>query len=186
MNDSNERALWEKQKGESKQAYQAFQAYLKSAKRTIPAVGAELGKSDNLLYGWCKKWNWDKRADAFDKNVMDEARKQLIQDQKDMLLRHIKISKTLQAAALGSIEPYLKKEGNPNPLLMKPSEAKEMLRLATELERACLFDLDANSNPTGHNAAITEEEEKREKEAGMGIADAIISAYQFRKAGTDK
>jgi hypothetical protein len=57
---------WDRQKGESKQAYEAFRLYLDSALRGRPSIrktAERLDKSRQLLEGWSKKWSWVKRVD---------------------------------------------------------------------------------------------------------------------------
>ena len=49
---------WERQTGESYQAFAAFQTYLTTAERSYPKVARALQKSTTLIKRWAKKYRW--------------------------------------------------------------------------------------------------------------------------------
>lgn len=60
--------LWEKQKGESKKAFDAFVLYRDGGKhRSYAAVASELGKSKTLIERWGRTWHWVVRVAAYDR-----------------------------------------------------------------------------------------------------------------------
>ena len=62
-NITNGSKPWERQKGESAQAYEAFSLYRdKGVGRTVSAVVNELKKSRSLLDRWKDRWSWDDRV----------------------------------------------------------------------------------------------------------------------------
>ena len=86
---------WERQKGESEKAYEAFAAYRD--------MGEKLGKSDTLIRRWKVRWNWQERVRAYDNELEREARKKVVADRKAMTERHIGIAMQLQKKALEAL-----------------------------------------------------------------------------------
>lgn len=71
--------LWEKQSGESSQAFETFCIYRDlGSKRSVSAVYTELSKSRQLISRWKQKFDWDKRAAAYDNAIESEARKEAV------------------------------------------------------------------------------------------------------------
>ena len=67
---------WERQKGESAQAFAAFLAYLQmGADRSLSAVGQRLGKSKALMERWSSANGWVERCRAWDNYLQREAKK---------------------------------------------------------------------------------------------------------------
>lgn len=77
--------LWERQKGESKQAYQAFEVYRDQEKRSYAAVGRTLGKSKTQIEKWGARWHWVVRVAGWDRELERDK---------------IKAAKTIRTAAL--------------------------------------------------------------------------------------
>lgn len=121
--------LWEKQSGESNQAFEAFCIYRDlGSKRSVSAVYTELSKSRQLISRWKQKFDWDKRAAAYDNAIENEARKEAVRSLKDMLERHIDISIQLQKKALEALARIKSEE-------LSPRDIREFIKLAAELER---------------------------------------------------
>ena len=58
---------WERQKGESRQAFAAFCVYRDlGATRTAMGVQQQCNKSASLITKWSAKWRWVERAAAYD------------------------------------------------------------------------------------------------------------------------
>ena len=50
---------WERQKGETPQAFEAFSIYRDmGSSRSTAKVGRKLGKSKNLMDRWSSRWEW--------------------------------------------------------------------------------------------------------------------------------
>jgi hypothetical protein len=60
---------WDRQKGESRQAFEAFSVYvgLGPIDRSLAATGRELGKSTTLMSRWSARWGWVERAEEWDR-----------------------------------------------------------------------------------------------------------------------
>lgn len=68
MTKKKESHPWDRMKGESRQAYQAFRVYLRLGplNRSLAATGRELGKSTTLMSRWSARWSWVERTEAHD------------------------------------------------------------------------------------------------------------------------
>ena len=154
---------WERQKGESEKAYEAFCAYRDMGeKRTIVAVAESLHKSGSLLRRWKDRWDWKERVRAYDNDLEKEARAKAVKERKDMTDRHIQIAMNLQKKALAALNELPVEE-------MTPKDIREYIKLATDLERL--------------NRTL-EADQSKEENANSSLADTIIAAYQKRR-GTD-
>lgn len=151
---------WERQKGESEKAFEAFAIYRDMGeKRTLTAVAEKLQKSGSLIRRWKDRWDWVERVRAYDNGLEKEARAKAVKDRKDMTDRHIKIAMQLQKKALEALTG-LEAE------VMSPKDIKEFIKMATDLERL--------------NRTI-EEENSKGGGTSTSLADAVIAAYQKRK-----
>lgn len=152
---------WERQKGESAQAFEAFSAYLEmGADRSIRAVGQKLDKSRTQIGKWSKAWDWQERVRAYDNELEKEARKKAIASRKDMVDRHINIAMQLQKKALQALKELSVED-------MTPKDIKEYIKMATDLERL--------------NRTLEEESAAAKDDGPAQLADTIIAAYQKRK-----
>ncbi len=152
---------WERQKGESAQAYEAFSTYLNmGAERSTRAVARELGKSASLIQRWSREKEWQERVRAYENDLEREARKKAIADRKAMTERHIGIAMQLQKKALEALGSLSVED-------MTPKDIKEYIKMATDLERL--------------NRTLEEESTKAKEDGPTQLAETIISAYQRRK-----
>lgn len=120
---------WERQKGESEKAFEAFSIYRDlGEKRTIVAVCKRLEKSRTLIDRWKDRWEWQERVRAYDNDLEREARAKAIKDRKDMTARHIGIAMQLQKKALEALQGLSVED-------MSPKDIKEYIKMATDLER---------------------------------------------------
>lgn len=151
---------WERQHGESTQAYEAFVAYRDmETKRSLRAVGQQLGKSKTLIERWNKAWNWQERVRAYENELDKMFREKAIKERKKMIVRHIDIAMQLQRAALTALKDL-------NVEKMSVEEIRQYLKMATDLER--LSRTDEENNKTESNSSNT-------------LADTILTAWQKRK-----
>ena len=120
---------WERQKGESEKAYEAFKLYRDMGEeRTISAVGKRLAKSRNLIDRWKERWHWKERVRAYDNELEKQAKAKAVKDYKAMTQRHVQIAMQFQKKALEALNHL---EVND----MKPKDIKEFIKMATDLER---------------------------------------------------
>lgn len=100
-----EKSLWERQKNESTKAYEAFLIFRDlGAGRTFIAVSEKLRKSDGLIRRWAKKYFWQARADAWDKEISEQAVKKASEEYAKMLEMQINLGRMLQAKAAKAIQ----------------------------------------------------------------------------------
>lgn len=156
---------WERQKGESAQAFEAFVTYRDmGTERSITKVVQELNKTRALIGRWSSQWEWKERVRAYDNELEKEARKKAVADRKAMTERHIGIAMQLQKKALEALSTLSVED-------MSPKDVKEYIKMATDLERL--------------NRTLEEESGRNGNEAASSLADSIISAYQKRKGEDD-
>ena len=153
--------LWERQKGESAQAYEAFSIYLgMGAERSLSAVAKQLSKSLPLIKRWSREKEWQERIRAYDNDVEKQARRKAVASRKDMVDRHIGIAMQLQKKALQALKDLSVED-------MTPKDIKEYIKMATDLERL--------------NRTLEEESAAAKDDGPTQLADTIIAAYQKRK-----
>lgn len=152
---------WERQKGESGKAYEAFAAYRDMGpERSITKVSQSLNKTRALIGRWSSQWNWTERARAYDNELEKEARAKAVKDRKAMTDRHIGIAMQLQKKALEALGSLSVED-------MSPKDIKEYIKMATDLERL--------------NRTLEEESSKGGDNAPTQLADTIISVYKKRE-----
>ncbi|MCM1530109.1 MAG: hypothetical protein NC093_08965 [Alistipes sp.] len=157
---------WERQKGESEKAYEAFANYRDMGEnRTDVAVANKLRKSCTLIRRWKKLWDWAERVRAYDNWLEKSARQKIVKNRQDMIDRHIRIAKDLQGKALSALQ-------NADLDEMSFKDIREVLKMATELERITQGMAEVESTP-------------KEQESRTSFADIITSAYQKRKNSDD-
>ena len=135
---------WERQKGETEQAFEAFVIYRDlGLKRSNHEVCQRLSKSRQLISRWKSRYEWDERVRAYDNEMERQAHAEAVKNLKDMTKRHTKIAVQMQKEALGALEEH-----------MTPRDIKEYIKIATELERL-------NRSVSASDNAIDEEEQTR-------------------------
>lgn len=120
---------WERQKGESSQAFEAFSLYLEMGEeRSQQAVGKKLSKSRTLISRWSSQWNWVERVRAYTNEMKrleyEEAQKGI----KEMRKRQIQTAMLMQKKALKALDKMKIED-------MSPKDIREYIKTATELER---------------------------------------------------
>ncbi len=152
---------WERQKGESVQAFEAFVIYRNMGQeRSLKAVAQQLSKSLPLIKRWSREKEWQERVRAYDNDLDSKARKKAIADRKAMTDRHINIAMQLQKKALEALGKLSVDE-------MSPKDIKEYIKMATDLERL--------------NRTLEEQSAASSGEAASSLAEAIMAAYKKRK-----
>lgn len=122
-------AFWEKQKGESAQAFEAFKTYRDmGAARSNAKVGRQLGKSKQLMDQWSKRWMWVARAEAYDMEQDRIERAELAEYRRQMHKRHRQLASTVQSRL---IEFLTSIDGTE----MTYAQVASLLSASTQLER---------------------------------------------------
>lgn len=133
---------WERQKGESAQAYEAFVTYRDMGPdRSLRAVGQKLGKSRQLIERWSSAWNWPERVRAYE-NYLDEAEHKKNRElRKKKKAQNLGISSNLKAKAIEA-------------LLMLPAEALTPKDIALFLDKAISIEKDSLEDDSSPSADI--------------------------------
>lgn len=156
---------WERQKGESAQAFEAFSLYLEmGADRSLRAVSHECNKSISLIRRWSSAYNWVERCRAWDNHLQHEAKKAAVTEVRNMTKRHVKMAQQIQNAAMLA----LKEMGSD---MVNPKNFAAIVKLATELER---------QNLEAEVAAVSEDISSTQADGPSTLAEAINEAWQKR------
>lgn len=153
---------WERQPNESDKAFEAFVCYRDmGADRSINAVAQKLSKSRTLIAKWSSQWGWVDRAAAYDNDLERQAHREKKKLVSDTRKRQLQIAMQLEKKALEALNMLKPEE-------MSSRDIKEMLRLATDIERKLLFD---------------DEQATETEQARTTFAESIMSAYEKRMGG---
>ena len=99
---------WERQPGESEEAYEAFTDYYKNPKRSQKKTAKAVGKSEALIYRWSVRWHWSERAREYDNALVREDYLATIDEIRKMNRKQAVIGVLLQTkgvAALQKLKP---------------------------------------------------------------------------------
>lgn len=166
---------WERQQGESSQAYEAFQKYRDmGGKRTQTAVAKELGKSVTLINRWAAKYGWKSRALSYDNYLEKEALREATKQARSMRARHIKLAMFLQKMAADKLEKIKIDE-------IDIKDIRLLLKDGIEIERMSR----AEETAAARDAVTTAEAGETTGNTGT-LADAIMGAYSRRRGSSDE
>ena len=160
---------WERQKGESAQAFEAFDIYLKQGKnRSLRRVAQELGKSNTLITRWSSKYQWQERLRLYTNEIKKNEFAEEQRLAKQMRKRQLAIAELMQRKGLAAL-----KKIDEDTIF-----AKDVIRLITEgmrLETEIRNDsINQSANELGVNGG------------SESVAETIISAYQKRTEEGDE
>jgi len=166
MSKRSDTSPWERQKGESAKAFEAFTIYLEMGdERGIRAVAQRLDKSRTLIGRWSATYRWVERAAAYDADVQRRVHAAAVKKKKKMAERHISIALKLQEKALAALDKMEPEEIDPKNLIA-------MLREATKLERENRTEIVQESDP-----------HKDDVGSASTLADVISEAWERRRSG---
>jgi hypothetical protein len=133
---SGSSVLWEQQSKESSRAFGAFCAYRDLGPRRSLRAAAEAfygrisAALERQLDKWSRAFGWVERAGAWDRHLDAEARKAQEESRREMVERHVKEARALQAKALERLRALCPEELGPTDLLRYIVEAAKLERLA--------------------------------------------------------
>jgi hypothetical protein len=191
---------WERQKGESGKAYEAFCVFrdIKPTDRTIVKVSDTISKSLPMLYKWKTVWQWDKRVLQFDAFMQQNAMMDYQRKIREMNNRHIKIAYGFQVKVAQALEQtdVAKLADNPAEMLRWFQVASDLERKAmnqpTEIIRQEQLNVNVNMPQNESECATLTERENRLariisalKEVGAIEEQGIVIEGSLRDVGTE-
>jgi hypothetical protein len=129
-------APWEQQPGESTRAFGAFCVYrdlgpMRSLRAAAVAFyGRETRSVERQFDTWSSAFRWVERAGAWDRHLDAAARLAQVEARREMVERHVKEARVLQAKALERLRSICPEELGPSDLLRFIVEAAKLERLA--------------------------------------------------------
>lgn len=131
---------WERQPGETSEAYQAFKLYRDmGVKRSNAKVAKECGKNVSLISRWSSRWHWVRRIEMYDIEQDRLYQAELGERRKEMATRHAKQATMLQTIAIRALkakfgENFEKLDANS----LKSGEVLRWFIDAAKMERTAL------------------------------------------------
>lgn len=120
---------WERQGGESVQAFEAFAVYRDlGSGRSVTKVARELDKSRALVGRWSRQFAWVLRAAAYDREQDRLFLAEQAQARKEIARRHAKLAQAVQSKAVARLQAL-------DPRELSPGELLRYIQVATEIER---------------------------------------------------
>jgi hypothetical protein len=161
---------------ESPPAHEAFRAYAEmGATRSTVRVAHEVGKSTRLIEGWCSRYRWVERAQAFDTYLAQHASDAYASVAEEMAARHAREAMALQEQALAKLRAL-------DPSTLTPREATRLYEMAVQVERL------ARGEPTQHTrsdvSAQMRQQTPQEELSGFqdSLADVLCRSPEAREA----
>lgn len=130
---------WERLENEGTKPYEAFAIYRDMGReRGIRKVAAELGKSETLISRWSGKFDWVKRAAAWDDEqdriAREIAQKEQAEEIRKMRKRHSELAKKMMDKAEEALAAI--PQGD-----IKAADISRMVDVASKLERISRGDV---------------------------------------------
>ncbi len=134
----DDRAPWERLKNESSKAYEAFCVYRdQGINRSITNTSQELNKNRTTIGEWSSKFEWVKRAAAWDDEqdriAREIAQKEQAEEIKKMRKRHAALAKKMLDTAEEALDAFELDD-------FKPADVGRLVDIASKLERISLGD----------------------------------------------
>ncbi|MFE3527001.1 hypothetical protein ACFXOD_36595 [Streptomyces sp. NPDC059161] len=150
---------WERQSGESIQAFEAFAVYRDlGPARSVTKVARELDKSRALVGRWSRQYAWVVRATAYDRAQDRLFLTEQAQARREIARRHAKLAQAVQSKAVARLQTL-------DPRELTPSELLRYIQVAAEIERRAVGEAPAAMTVEGRDqgadvAALTDEERR--------------------------
>lgn len=155
---------WERQPDETDPAFEAFKRYRDmGATRSTAKVGRDLGKSKNVIDGWCKRHSWVVRVRGYDAHVDRE----WLKEQRQLRRKAAQRNASVAALAMQKFGQYVMAL-DVDSRDLKPGDMAAIARVAHMIEATAL-GLDAAV--TGGGAAADDGTVDAHTIAGMSDED---------------
>lgn len=150
---------WDRQKGESAQAFEAFELYRTlGPDRSMRVVAERLAKSEVLMKRWSARWQWVDRCRLWDSHAAKAARNAEIEARRQQARDDAKKYRTLASGLIAKAGALLKatENGGLDPATMTPLDAVRFMRMAQLLEESSReIDADTVKDADGFEVATT-------------------------------
>ena len=94
-----EEKIWERRDDESAEQYQAFSSYLRMTPRNASKCAEMAEKSASTISRWAARYDWRRRAAAYDESLLEEVRQAIRQQLPALLLSQWQDSADIFSAA---------------------------------------------------------------------------------------
>ncbi|GAA1919621.1 hypothetical protein [Streptantibioticus ferralitis] len=154
---------WERQSGESPQAFEAFAVYRDlGPARSVTKVAQELDKSRTLLGRWSRQYAWVMRAAAYDREQDRLFVAEQKQARRDVARRHAKLAQAFLGKAIARLQAL-------DPRELTPGELLRYFQVAAEVERRAAGEELSGAVTPGdadgsHLAVLSDEDRKARME----------------------
>ncbi|MEV7936636.1 hypothetical protein AB0O82_10875 [Kitasatospora sp. NPDC088264] len=150
---------WERQDGESAQAFEAFATYRDMGPaRSTAKVARELGKSGSLTDRWSRSYAWVLRASAWDREQDRVFLAEQRQARRDLARRHARLAQAFLSKAVARLQTL-------DPRELSPGDLLRYFQVAADIERRAIGDepaaLPEQPDTDGLDAAELTDEERR-------------------------
>ncbi|MGH3368535.1 MAG: hypothetical protein ACRDPR_00900 [Nocardioidaceae bacterium] len=150
---------WERQSGESVQAFEAFAVYHDlGPARSVTKVARELDKSRALVGRWSRQFAWVMRATAYDREQDRLFLAEQAQARREIARRHAKLAQAVQSKAVARLQTL-------DPRELSPSELLRYVQVAAEIERRAVGEApvagSVEDRDQGADVAALSDEERR-------------------------
>uniref|UniRef100_A0AAU2UX43 Uncharacterized protein n=1 Tax=Streptomyces sp. NBC_00003 TaxID=2903608 RepID=A0AAU2UX43_9ACTN len=150
---------WERQGGESVQAFEAFATYRDLGPvRSVTKVARELDKSRALVGRWSRQFAWVMRATAYDREQDRLFLAEQAQARRDIARRHAKLAQAVQSKAVARLQAL-------DPRELSPSDLLRYIQVAAEIERRAVGEApvagSVEDQGQGADVASLSDEERR-------------------------
>lgn len=125
---------WERQKGESGKAFEAFAVYRDMPQRSIREVARKLNKSRTIIGRWSSTHEWQKRIAAWDAEQDRIARQAQMDEIRKMRKRHSDLANAMLVKAARALQKIPEDE-------IKAGDVSRMVETAAKLERISRGDV---------------------------------------------
>lgn len=137
---------WEKQPAESDPAFAAFVNYRDTGlMRSLSKSATDIRKPKRMLEAWSSKHSWRIRVNAWDAEVDRIDRLEILDQRREMRVRHRELAIDLQEKAIAVLDQL----GDSEELALKyfadPNALIRVIDVATKLERAALGEPDQHT-----------------------------------------
>lgn len=158
---------WERQPGESEEAYAAFTVYYTARlERSIRKTAEKVGKSRVLMERWSRRWNWVDRAREYDNALAREEFKSTVRAVREMNAYQASVGKLLLSKGVKALSKMKDEK------LVK-MDAKTLLQF---LVQGCGIERRARMSDVSIQAKQRVQEEHSTEYADDGLSEALSEA----------